>query len=132
MSSDIDMGLIELRIEEAEILAKINKDNKADLKTVEKYYNELYVSRYKLLEKIFSKLPKLPVKGSLAIKDEFDIVSLHYEYHRRYFEMLTKHPCYYTYKYPKVKISVDADIERYKTSKSKLYDYLKLLVSMKN
>jgi hypothetical protein len=131
MNSNIDYEMIDLRINEAEILAKIN-NNKVDFKTAENNIIDLYEARIKLLARMFSKLPKVPIPGSLSPENEFLILAEYYEYNKRYLEMISKHPCFYTYKNPEQKLNIEKEIVKCKDSTTQLFAYLTMLKNLKN
>ena len=131
MNPDIDYEMIDLRVNEAEILATIN-NNKVDFETAKQIFIDLYDARTKLLARMFSKLPKIPFPGTTLPENEFSILTEYYEYNKRYIEMLSKHPCFYTYKNPEQKLSVEKEIEKNKESTAQLFAYLTMLKKLKN
>jgi hypothetical protein len=91
----------DLRVEEAEVLAIINKLKRDEinnfLEVNEYYHTKLFQIRTKLLEKYFEHLPSIPDhNGQLFPKQEYEIYESHRNYLLRYLEMLNKHPLFYT------------------------------------
>jgi hypothetical protein len=96
----MDIRIPELRVEEAELLASINKLNKYKPINFDelnkKYHIELFGVRSKLLAIYYSKLPIIPnPEISFHPNIEYQIYEAYLNYLTRYRDMFNKHPVFY-------------------------------------